>query len=248
MRGWAWPRRPLAPPRDVPARARPSPPGTLTRAVRARPGSRPGSGVMMGSKMASASRVVQVKQVPWLARHASRGLVPTGVSAPGSQSRGGARGLGGPRRLVAQGWRARWSPCPWGLRPAGPRRRGSLARGPGQCPRETDRPRSSRGVCGPAAPAPAWPIAALQRPSCGRPANGRAASGQWAGRTRTPRPTQCPFKVSGMTGASRAPRGPRGCARARGRRSLTGRSLRPRAPSRESEWRAKTPTFSVLVS
>ena len=47
--------------RDATGRARPEPRGTPVKtAARQRPGSCPFSGVMMGSKMASASRVVQV--------------------------------------------------------------------------------------------------------------------------------------------------------------------------------------------
>lgn len=64
------PRRPLLL-RDATGRARPEPRGTPVKtAARQRPGSCPFSGVMMGSKMASASRVVQVRRLgrlsaPW---------------------------------------------------------------------------------------------------------------------------------------------------------------------------------------
>lgn len=78
--------------RDVTCRTRPQPPTTVIAEARERPGSCPFSGVMMGSKMASAGRVVQVTRFGRLSVPRVVGMVLTVPKALGRKGGDSDRG------------------------------------------------------------------------------------------------------------------------------------------------------------
>lgn len=172
----------------------------------------------MGSKMASASRVVQVKQAPrragWPATRA------VGWCRPESQRREPKPRRGPrPRRASVVGCPGAACQVEPGVQPGvrgrpGPETRLARRRaGPGRV-RGKRRPRSSRGVCGPAAPARPGQSPPCSLWVCGRPTNGRERAGPGGSE---PRVRSVSLQGLRNDGRLPAPRGSRGCARARGR-------------------------------